>query len=446
MPTLDDNPLDEVEGDDIQDGSSDELVDTLQHTPDLSIVSRQDLIAMVKESQLNNQALARSLRDLKTRIGTGTQAPGGSPSGTGSCELTVSSEERDISRAGGRFAFAYELWFDRDVLDKERPTGIDTQCPRRFDDPDRQKLTALAELYESLSPTLQSALTSPLRSQSFKDILNQERSNMVSTARRVAPGLLGLDPQLLRTRANRLDVPEIQALLQNPKKPGEMYPIFAPILFPGKDCNNLVKVFQAWPLAGLLRAILFGESSLDGVPTGKRASKATIWRISEIAPGMIAMAATIMTFVCGPDQIFSEKLKGPSGIEWGKRFLQYKCTILRLPPHRRSELYTWYNKEVFKKPSPSATVTESESGVDDIDELIHRLEDTDVEQPASEYADSTQDDTPLVPLEPEPTALVNETIVDMAEDNIAPIGKRNAKGRGGAGHRTRSRRGGKSTS
>jgi len=81
--------------------------------------------------------------------------------------------------------------------------------------------------------------------------LNQERANMVSTARRVAPALLGLDPQLFRTRANRLDVPEIQAVLQNPKKPGEMYPIFAPILFPKKDCNNLAKVFQAKPLAGV---------------------------------------------------------------------------------------------------------------------------------------------------------------------------------------------------
>jgi hypothetical protein len=228
---------------------------------------------MVKESQLNNRALARELRDLKTRIGTGTQAPGGSPSETGSSELAVSSEDRDISRAGGKFAFAYELWFDRGVLDMERPTGIDTQCSRRFDDPQRQKVTALAELYETLSPTLQSALTSPLRRQTFKEIVspltllflftpadhsykfmnqfNQERSNMVFTARRVAPGLLGLDPQLLRTRANRLDVPEIQALLQNPKKPGEMYPIFAPILFPGKDCNNLAKVFQASPLAGV---------------------------------------------------------------------------------------------------------------------------------------------------------------------------------------------------
>lgn len=127
---------------------------------------------MVKESQLNNQALARDLRDLKTRLGTGTQACGGSPSETGSCKPAMSSEERDISRAGGRFAFAYGLWFDRETLDQERPTGVDTQCPRRFDDPERQKITALAELYETLSPTLLSALTTPLRSQSFKDTVS----------------------------------------------------------------------------------------------------------------------------------------------------------------------------------------------------------------------------------------------------------------------------------
>jgi len=154
-----------------------------------------------------------------------------------------------------------------------------------------------------------------------------------------------------------------------------------------------------------------------------------------------------MTFICGPDQMFSEKSKGPSGVEWGKRYLQYKCTILRLPPLRRSELLAWYNNEVFKTSSPSTMETESESGVDDIDELIHRLEDTDVEQLASPYAGSTQDDSPLVSLEPEPAALVDEAIVDMAEDDVAPIGKRNARGRGGAGRRAKSsRRGGKSTS
>jgi len=187
----------------------------------------------------------------------------------------VSSEERDILHAGGRFAFAYELWFDRGMLDRKRPTDIDVECPRRFEDPDRQKLTTLAELYETLSPSLLSALESPERSQSFKDSvrpltlllpftladhsskfihqLNQERSNMVFSAHRVAPGLLGLDAHLLRTQTNRLGNPKIQALLQNPKKPGEMYPIFAPILFPEMDCNNPAKVFQSKPLAGVRR-------------------------------------------------------------------------------------------------------------------------------------------------------------------------------------------------
>jgi hypothetical protein len=156
-----------------------------------------------------------------------------------------------------------------------------------------------------------------------------------------------------------------------------------------------------------------------------------------------------LTFICGPDQIFTEKSKGQSGVDWGKRHQQYKCTILRLPPPRRSELLAWYDKEVFKTPSPSAMVTESESGVDEIDELIHRLEDTDVEQPAS-HTGSTQGDSPLVSLEPEPMALVDETIVDVAEHDVAPIGKRSTRGpRRGGGRRARSprsKKGGKSTS
>jgi len=46
MSSLNGDPFDDVEDDDIQDGSSDELIDMLQRTPDLSAVSRGDLIAV----------------------------------------------------------------------------------------------------------------------------------------------------------------------------------------------------------------------------------------------------------------------------------------------------------------------------------------------------------------------------------------------------------------
>jgi len=37
----------------------------------------------------------------------------------------LSNEDKDISLAGGRFSFAYELWVDPKTLDLECPIGVD---------------------------------------------------------------------------------------------------------------------------------------------------------------------------------------------------------------------------------------------------------------------------------------------------------------------------------
>jgi len=89
-----------------------------------------------------------------------------------------------------------------------------------------------------------------------------------------------------------------------------------------------------------------------------------------------------MTFVCGLDQTFSEKAKGPSGVDWGARFSQYKCIVLCLPLSNRSRLLAWYDEHLFLRPITSAVQTNSgtfDSGADEIDDLIQRLGDADVD-------------------------------------------------------------------
>jgi len=63
-------------------------------------------------------------------------------------------------------------------------------------------------------------------------------------ARQVAAQLLKVDLSHFGSRAPHARVPELEALLQNPKKPGEKYPILAPMLFPGNNSESL-EVFQA---------------------------------------------------------------------------------------------------------------------------------------------------------------------------------------------------------
>jgi hypothetical protein len=94
----------------------------------------------------------------------------------------------------------------------------------------------------------------------FLHQLKQERSNTVYTARQVAAQLLKVDPSHFASRARRAGVPELEVLLQNPKTPGEKYPILAPMLFPDNNCQRLVEVFQADVLVNVSPGIPFAYS------------------------------------------------------------------------------------------------------------------------------------------------------------------------------------------
>jgi hypothetical protein len=70
------------------------------------------------------------------------------------------------------FAFAHELWFERVTIDKPCPPGVDPNSPGRYNNADMQELTALAELYASVSPALQTALLTPECRESFKAVVS----------------------------------------------------------------------------------------------------------------------------------------------------------------------------------------------------------------------------------------------------------------------------------
>ena len=131
------------------------------------------------------------------------------------------------------------------------------------------------------------------------------------TACQVAAQLLKIDPSHFGSRAPRAGVSELKALLQNPKKPGEKYPILAAMLFPGNNCESL-EVFQVNVLVNVslkfispmvllttsqfLKSVLHGKSSIDGDPIGKHPLKVALWGIMKTTPGMIALVATIVRF------------------------------------------------------------------------------------------------------------------------------------------------------
>ena len=135
-----------------------------------------------------------------------------------------------------------------------------------------------------------------------------------------------------------------------------------------------------------------------------------------------------MTFVCRPDQAFAEKTKGPSGVDWRARFSQYKSIILCLPPACHSRLLAWYDERLFSRSTTSAVITMGafESGSDEIDDLIQRLGDADVDSPLIPPALSFASLTPLAPFQypsstHPPASSSSQRIASLSSEGDAPM-------------------------
>jgi hypothetical protein len=57
--------------------------------------------------------------------------------------------------------------------------------------------------------------------------------------------------------------PKLQALLQNPMKPTEEYPLDVALLFPDGDCTNIGHIFKVEALFRVSAGILFAHMSAD---------------------------------------------------------------------------------------------------------------------------------------------------------------------------------------
>jgi hypothetical protein len=83
-------------------------------------------------------------------------------------------------------------------------------------------------------------------------------------ARQIAGTLFNLSStSALRVQSadssERANDPELQALLQDPKKSEEVYPLLAPMLFPDGDCGNVGCLFQTQALMSVRHRIYFAS-------------------------------------------------------------------------------------------------------------------------------------------------------------------------------------------
>ncbi|KAF8266403.1 hypothetical protein EI94DRAFT_1803102 [Lactarius quietus] len=246
----------------------------------------------IKETQLNFQRLKVKYKDLRTKYEALKSSSKSASVKKG--RKSVGVDDKEITLAGGRFAFAYELWVDGAILELERPSGVDPLSNQWYSETSTEKLAISEELYSSLSLHLQDALANERRRPSFKKTflqqVKQERANIVYTACSIAGELFSINPTYFRAMFNRAEIPVLQRLLQDPDKP-EKYPVLVPMIFPNRDCSNYKNVLAVEELPKFLRTILLGISSLGGGdPAGRRESKASLWGLTKTTPGMIALA------------------------------------------------------------------------------------------------------------------------------------------------------------
>ncbi|KAH9021109.1 hypothetical protein EDB83DRAFT_2514277 [Lactarius deliciosus] len=368
------------------DGSDTEDLELLALAPnsiplpaDLSV---QQLREILKTSQLDHQTLFDKYKSLKIKYE----------------ELVASSslkkkklkwagtveDETEILRAGARFTVFGEPWVDRIVFAIPFPGNVDPLDRARYDNGTTEKLALTAELYKSLPKHLQKALANDKQRDAFRDIflkkLGQERATSAHAARANAARVLQLETKFFEKDFDRTNAPELQKLVESPAEPDKKYPIFPPLIFPNHDVHS-IHPFKCDALLALLRVILYGPSSINSTgeatsSTRKRASKAALWNVNAATPGMIAFAATLLLYACSPDDIFSDKSRGRTGIVWRERFTLYKRAIICFPDDYRTSLLAWYNEKLFGIVTASGAPSSSDApevGIDVVKSLVARI-------------------------------------------------------------------------
>ncbi|KAH9957459.1 hypothetical protein BJV74DRAFT_891358 [Russula compacta] len=173
-------------------------------------------------------------------------------------------------------------------------------------------------------------------------------------------------------------VPQLVKHLSDSTRPEKKYPLLVSVLYTKEDKDHR-QPFKCEALLGLLISVLHGKSAINAKPVGQSRcpDKATIWGITKMTPGMIALAAMVLTFICGPDQTFSERTMGIRGLNWRDRFSNYKWMILHLPPWYYKQLVSWYNARLFGMSDREEVMHDSamdEPSNSDVDDLIRYLE------------------------------------------------------------------------
>ncbi|KAG1838308.1 hypothetical protein F4604DRAFT_1533393, partial [Suillus subluteus] len=210
--------------------------------------------------------------------------------------------------------------------------------------------------------------------------ITDARSNEIKKLRGIAGDIFDLPGKYFSNASyDRAEIVEIQKMFGVSGKT-QAYKIFPPLLFPSlQEDTTLKTVFGNWTLfAKILRASLYGVTSLHQEPCGGSKTNARKWSFQQVTPGSIAWAAVIVChfdcaiFLLLPDTEFPGSGVGKSStINYKDLFFQYKkLLITKWETKRIKNITTNINRYVFGVAKLSTSM--DPAGAEDFSEEINR--------------------------------------------------------------------------
>ncbi|KAG2159183.1 uncharacterized protein EDB93DRAFT_1245736 [Suillus bovinus] len=156
-----------------------------------------------------------------------------------------------------------------------------------------------AELFQFIPSTDHNMMAHKNFGSHFVKGINNVCAEMLSDVKSCVAAIFGLDAKFFICSYAWDTEPSCKSLLLNPQV---QYTKFVPILFPHLDHLLRDQFLKTAKLVYILKVSLFGRSSLaaNAVPTPK--TKAKIWELCAVTPGLIAAAAIVAIFVLSGDK------------------------------------------------------------------------------------------------------------------------------------------------
>ncbi|KAG1787352.1 uncharacterized protein HD556DRAFT_1312812 [Suillus plorans] len=271
-------------------------------------------------------------------------------------DLALAAKEDSIRNFGRKFSITHCLWVETSIFPlRESPPRIDLSSKERWLSPLSIQDGIKAELFQFIPPADHNMMAHKNFGSHFVKGVNNVRAEMLSDVKSCAAAIFGLDAKFFICGYARDTEPSCKSLLLNPQG---QYTKFAPILFPRPDHLLRDQFLKTAKLVYILKASLFGRSSLaaNTVPTPK--TKAKIWELRAVTPGLIAAAAIVAIFVLSGDKELVE-VGDKSRIPY-KDYHNYYRQSLLTGGAWADGVFTFFNNSLFST-SSATTLLDSDS-------------------------------------------------------------------------------------